>query len=153
MNIFHCSLLNRHWFFRASEHWKDLSIVAFATGIFKKMPRYFIYKNNTLFNRQKNKSGIPCLFTNLKYISSTIDMLYCQQFRWFIFDIVFCCCCFSGFFLPNDVHAMACWRIDSHAPIFVSWINEIKEYQKDILKCILPIFIVFILDHPNFVII
>lgn len=76
MNIFHCSLLNRHWFFRASEHWKDLSIVAFATGIFKKMPRYFIYKNNTLFNSQKNKSGSPCLFTNLKYISSIIDVSY-----------------------------------------------------------------------------
>lgn len=40
------------------------------------MPRYFIYKNNTLFTSQKNKSGSPCLFTKLKYISSIIDLSY-----------------------------------------------------------------------------
>lgn len=53
------------------------------------MPRYFIYKNNTLFNSQKNKSGslfdVP-IYKFEVYKQYQRLKLYCQQFGRLIFE-------------------------------------------------------------------
>lgn len=81
----------------------------FCNWYVSKRHRYHIlYENNKSVH-------VPESYFNSQYKTMTYDdTLYYQQFGGFIFDNI----SFSLiFFLTNEVHAMACWRLGSYALI------------------------------------